>query len=254
MAFHIYVVILLFLTGLLFGTIAILIGLKRPLKLKRIGSYCVECNEQYEWYQLIPIVSFFINKGECPYCHKKLSIWYPILELLSGVLFAAAYVIYGFSYELIIMLLMIFLSVNIFVSDFKHFIILDGPIIVFSILVLLLKYIFFGFKVFLLSICSGAIVFIFMFSIRFLGSKTFKQEALGGGDVKLALLFGFILGLRLSVVSLILGAFLAFPYAIYFTIKGKDQEIPFGPFLVLGLDIVFIFMKYIDNFLEIIFK
>ena len=93
-----------------------------------------------------------------------------------------------------------------------------------------------------------------MFSIRFLGSKTFKQEALGGGDVKLALLFGFILGLRLSVVSLILGAFLAFPYAIYFTIKGKDQEIPFGPFLVLGLDIVFIFMKYIDNFLEIIFK
>ena len=254
MAFHIYVVILLFLTGLLFGTIAILIGLKRPLKLKRIGSYCVECNEQYEWYQLIPIVSFFINKGECPYCHKKLSIWYPILELLSGVLFAAAYVKYGFSYELIIMLLMIFLSVNIFVSDFKHFIILDGPIIVFSILVLLLKYIFFGFKVFLLSICSGAIVFIFMFSIRFLGSKTFKQEALGGGDVKLALLFGFILGLRLSVVSLILGAFLAFPYAIYFTIKGKDQEIPFGPFLVLGLDIVFIFMKYIDNFLEIIFK
>ena len=254
MAFHIYVVILLFLTGLLFGTIAILIGLKRPLKLKRIGSYCVECNEQYEWYQLIPIVSFFINKGECPYCHKKLSIWYPILELLSGVLFAAAYVKYGFSYELIIMLLMIFLSVNIFVSDFKHFIILDGPIIVFSILVLLLKHIFFGFKVFLLSICSGAIVFIFMFSIRFLGSKTFKQEALGGGDVKLALLFGFILGLRLSVVSLILGAFLAFPYAIYFTIKGKDQEIPFGPFLVLGLDIVFIFMKYIDNFLEIIFK
>ena len=254
MAFHIYVVILLFLTGLLFGTIAILIGLKRPLKLKRIGSYCVECNEQYEWYQLIPIVSFFINKGECPYCHKKLSIWYPILELLSGVLFAAAYVKYGFSYELIIMLLMISLSVNIFVSDFKHFIILDGPIIVFSILVLLLKYIFFGFKVFLLSICSGAIVFIFMFSIRFLGSKTFKQDSLGGGDVKLALLFGFILGLRLSVVSLILGAFLAFPYAIYFTIKGKDQEIPFGPFLVLGLDIVFIFMKYIDNFLEIIFK
>ena len=92
-----------------------------------------------------------------------------------------------------------------------------------------------------------------MFIIRFLGTKFFKKEALGGGDVKLAAFFGFVLGLRLSVVSLILGAFLAFPYAIYLTIKGKDKEIPFGPFLVLGLDIVFIFMNYIDKFLSIIF-
>ena len=254
MAFHIYVFILLFLTGLLFGTIAVLLGLKRPLKLKRFGSYCTNCNEQYEWYQLIPVVSFFMNKRECPYCHNKLSFWFPILELISGIMFGVSYLIYGLSYELIIMVIITFLSINIFVSDFKHFVILDGPIIIFSILVLLFKYLFFGFKVLLLSICSGAIVFIFMFSIRFLGSKTFKQEALGGGDVKLALLFGFIMGLRLSIVSLILGAFLAFPYAIYYSIKGKDKEIPFGPFLVLGLDITFLFMKYIDNFLVIIFK
>ena len=254
MAFDIYVIILLFLTGLLFGTLAILIGLKRPLRLKRIGSYCLNCNEQYEWYQLIPIVSFFFNKGACPYCHKKLSIWFPVLELMSGVLFSISHIVYGFSYELIIMCFLIFLSINIFVSDFNHFIILDGPLVVFGFLVLLLKYLFFGLKVFLLSIASGALVFIFMFVIRYGGTKFFKQEALGGGDVKLSMLFGFIMGLRLSIISLILGAFLAFPYAVYYTIKGKDKEIPFGPFLILGLDFTFIFMKYIDKFLLIIFK
>ncbi len=254
MAFDIYMLLLLFVTGLVFGLLAILIGLKRPLRLKRIGSYCINCNEQYEWYQLIPVLSFFLSKGECPYCHKKLSYWFPILELLSGLLFSFSYIIYGLSYELIIMLILVFLSINIFVSDFNHFVILDGPLLVIGIFVLLLKYLFFGLKVFLLSFCSGALVFIFMLFIRFAGTKFFKQEALGGGDVKLSMVFGFILGLRLSVVSLILGAFLAFPYAIYFTIKKKDKEIPFGPFLIVGLDLVFLFMSYIDKFLMIIFK
>ena len=254
MLFDIYVILLLFVTGLVFGLLAFLIGLQRPLKLKRIGSYCLNCNEQYEWYQLIPVVSFFFAKGKCPYCHNKISFWYPVLEFLSGILFSISYIIYGLSYELIIMLIIIFLTINIFVSDFNHYIILDGPLVVFNIAVLLLKYLFFGWKVFLLSFCSGAIVFIFMLGIRFAGTKFFKQESLGGGDVKLAMLFGFILGLRLSVVSLILGAFLAFPYAIYFTIKQNDKEIPFGPFLVLGLDITFLLMNLIDKFLMIIFK
>jgi len=254
MAFDIYVIVLLFLTGLLFGTLAVLIGLKRPLKLKRIGSYCTNCNEQYEWYQLIPVVSFFFNKGKCPYCHGKTSFWFPILEMLSGIMFPIAYSLYGFSYELIVVTIITFLSINIFVSDFKHFVILDDPLIIFSFLILMFKYIFFGFKVFLLSCCSGIFIFMFMYSVRFLGTKFFKQEALGGGDIKLSMFFGFVLGLRLSVVSLILGAFLAFPYAIYFTLKGDQKEIPFGPFLIMGLDIVFFFMKYVDQFLAIIFK
>ena len=90
MFLDVYVIILLFFTGLLFGTISILIGLKRPLKLNRIGSYCTNCNEQYEWFQLIPVVSFFFNKKSCPYCHKKLSIFFPILELFSGIAFSLA--------------------------------------------------------------------------------------------------------------------------------------------------------------------
>ena len=254
MAFDIYVILLLFLTGLLFGTLSLLIGIKRPLHLKRIGSYCNKCQEQYEWYQLIPVVSYFFNKGVCPYCHKKLSLWYPILELLSGILFSIAYIMYGFSYELIILCILVFLTINICVSDFKYFVILDIPLIIFSIIVLVLKFVFFGFKVFLLSVSSGALIFIFMLIIRFFGSKFFKQEALGGGDIKLATFFGFVLGLRLSIVSLILGSFLAFPYAIYCSMNKKNREIPFGPFLILGLDVTFIFMVYINNFLSIIFK
>lgn len=248
-------IIFLFLCGLVSGLLAILIGLKKPLKLKRIGSLCSNCNEQYEWYQLIPVVSFFFfRNNSCPYCHKKLSIFFPILEFLSGVLFSLSYILYGFSYELLIVLMLIFLSINIFVSDFKHYVILDGPLLIIGILILLFKLIFFNVKVFLLSLLSGLIIFTFMLFVRFLGNKMFKQESIGGGDIKLSMLFGFTLGLRLSIVSLIIGAFLAFPYAIYYSLKGKDKEIPFGPFLILGLDITFLFMDYINLFLSIIFK
>ena len=254
MAFDIYVLVLLLLCGLVCGTIALLIGLKRPLKLKRIGSYCTYCSEQYEWYQLIPVLSYYINKGSCPYCHKKIPFWFPLLELFSGFMFSISYVLYGLSYELIAMIILILLTVIVFASDFKHYIILDGPLIVCSILILLCKFLFYGWKVLLLSFCSGCLIFIFMLGIRILGNKVFKQEALGGGDIKLASLFGFVLGLRLSIVSLILGSFLAFPCAIYYSLKGKNKEIPFGPFLVLGLDITFLFMENINRFLSIIFK
>ena len=68
------------------------------------------------------------------------------------------------------------------------------------------------------------------------------------------MLFGFAFGIRLAIVSLIIGSFLAFPVAIYYSLVGKDKEIPFGPYLVTGLFIVFVFMDPIRHFLEIIFK
>ena len=255
MAFDILLIILLFLSGLFFSLLTILYSLKKPLKVKRIGSYCTNCNEQYEWYQLIPVVSFFFfYNNSCPYCHRRLSIWIPILELMAGVLFPLAYVLYGFSYELIIMIILILLSISIFVSDFKYYVILDGPLLIYSLLVLLFKLLFFNFKTFLLSICSGLIIFMFMLVVRFIGNKAFKQESIGGGDIKLSMFFGFVLGLRLSIISLIIGSFLAFPYAIYCTLRGKDKEIPFGPFLVLGLDFTYLFMDKINLFLSVIFK
>ena len=86
MLFDIYVILLLFVTGLVFGLLAILIGLKRPLKLKRIGSYCLNCNEQYEWYQLIPVVSFFFAKGKRSYSFSAGELCASSRSTFSGVI------------------------------------------------------------------------------------------------------------------------------------------------------------------------
>ena len=116
---------------------------------------------------------------------------------------------------------------------------------------LLLKLYYFGFPTFTRSIYSGLIMFVFMLVIKALGDKIFKRESLGGGDVKLVTFFGFVFGVRLSFVSVVLGSFLAFPYAMYISLAKKDREVPFGPFLILALLIVFIFMDPIKSFLNL---
>jgi leader peptidase (prepilin peptidase)/N-methyltransferase len=192
--------------------------------------------------------------GRCSYCNKKSSFWYPFLEIVSGLLFAVSYLIYGFEYEMLAFIILTILTIMIFVSDFKYFIILDKPIWFLSIIILIAKWYTFGFKTFVESVCAGILIFLFMYSIRYFANMIFKRDSLGGGDIKLSTFFGVLVAIRLSVVSLCLGSFLAFPYALYYSILDKKKEIPFGPFLILGLFVVFVFMEPINTFIAIIFK
>lgn len=253
MLIDIYIICLLFIIGLFAGLISIVIGLKGPLNIKNYFNCCDNCNNNYKWYDMIPVISFFLNRGECRYCNKELSLMYPVLEIISGILFSFSYMIYGFSYEMLIMIILTILSLIIYVSDFKYYIIMDEPLIIFSITILTLKLVYFSFRTFLISLCSGVLIFIFMLAIRYIGNKLFKQESLGGGDIKLSMLFGFMLGIRLSIVSLVLGSFLAFPCAVYYALTDKNREIPFGPFLMTGLYLVFVFMEPIKSFLSVVF-
>jgi prepilin signal peptidase PulO-like enzyme (type II secretory pathway) len=254
MMFDIYVLILLFLMGLFLGRLLIVYGLKLPLKNSPVYNICEYCNDKYKWYEMIPIVSFFSSKFKCNYCNHKLNVWYLILEFILGLLFCTSYLLYGFSYEFLLFIILSMLASAIFVTDFKYYIILDSSLLVSGTIILLLKFMFFGFRTLGISVLSGIILFMFIFFIKIVGDKFFGQESLGGGDVKLVAIFGFTLGVRLSIVSLILGALFAFPFALYCAIAKKDKVIPFGPYLIFALMFVFVFMEPIKNVLSIIFN
>lgn len=254
MILDIGIIVLLFLFGLIIGHMAVIAGIKFPLKRRNLLSCCDNCNEKYKWYEMIPIVSFFIIGGECPYCEKQLSLGYPILELICSILLPISYMLYGFCYEMIAVTIIIILTTIIYVCDFKYYIILDGPLIIFSLIILVLQFILNGFEEFLLSLCSGILMFLLFYAIKLIGDKIFKTESLGGGDVKLSMFFGFVVGLRLGIISIIVGSLLAFPVAIYYSFTNGKKEIPFGPFLITGLLIVFIFMEQINSFINVLFK
>lgn len=246
--------IYLFVIGLVMGSFYTVVGLRIPLNESIIKprSHCDNCHKELKWYELIPIISWVIEGGRCKKCHSKIPAFYPIIELLTGFLFALSYHLYGISYEFFSMLVISSLLIIILVSDFKYLVILDSPLVIGSILILGLKWYYFGFRTFIVSLISGFCLFLFMFTIKFIGDKIFKRESLGGGDIKLATFFGFTLGIRLSFMAIVLGSFLAFPYALYYVIKSKEKEIPFGPFLIIGMLIIFLLQSLINNFIDLI--
>ena len=247
----------LFLFGTVFGSFFHVLNTRGPKNESIIkpGSYCVSCKHPLTWYDLIPLISYLLNKGKCHYCKQKISLEYFVIELSMGLLYCLAYYLYGpwFSYELIACLLIFSLCINIYISDFKYYIILDSPLVVTSVLIFALKFTFFGLKASLLGVISGFVLFVFMLMVRKIGNFMFKRESLGGGDIKLSFVVGNILGIRLGLCALILSTFLALPYAFLSVTLGQKKEVPFGPFIISACALVYVFMPKFVNLLNYLF-
>ena len=102
------------------------------------------------------------------------------------------------------------------------------------------------------SLIAAILSFVVMLLIKLLGDFMFKKESMGGGDIKLMFLFGLVLGFPMSIATIFLATFIAFPIALYILFSRKDNMIPFGPFLSIAAIIILISrIDFIDiiNFL-----
>ena len=246
----IYIIVLFFVTGLFISKVMIIIGFQLPLK-KRYISLC-SCLHDYRVRELLPVYSFFKTKNKCPYCGKKLPNYLIILELLSAFFYSLSYILYGFSYEMIALIIICNIFTIIMTSDIQYYVINNIPVIVCSVLILLFKWLFWGFTSFYLALASGVIIYAIMYVLRIFGNYLFKQDSLGGGDVKLSFFFGVCLGVKLGLLAIILGALLSFPRAIYYSLSKSNREIPFGPYLISALLVVFLFQNAIISFINLI--
>ena len=248
------IIVYMFIIGAVLGSFYMVVGdrLSNNESIVVPRSHCSKCNYILSWYELIPIVSYIIQRGKCKNCHTKLSISYMLIEILSGTLFALSYYLYGFNYEFFMSIIISSLLIIIYVSDFKYLIINDEPLIIAITLSIITNFVFLGTIKGLYLIISGLVMFIFMYLVKLFGDKAFKRESLGGGDIKLAFFIGCTLGLRLAFVSLIIASFLALPYASYYVVKKQEREIPFGPFLITGVLITFMLSNQIRFVLELI--
>ncbi|MDD2409375.1 MAG: prepilin peptidase [Bacilli bacterium] len=249
-------VIFIFILGLLLGSFYNVVGI-RLLKNESIikpRSHCPKCQHQLSWYENIPIISYIFLLGKCKNCKQNISLMYPAMELLTALLFMVSYLLFGISGEFFIAIIISSLVVLIFITDSKDMIILDEAIIASGVLIFIVKIIFEGIIAAFASISYGFLIFIFIFSFMLFGNIIFKKESLGGGDIKLSFIAGMVLGIPLGIFYVILGSFLAFPYAIYVSIKNEDGILPFGPFLAVSLllcycnsDMILEFLKSLLN-------
>ena len=236
--------IVMFILGSILGSF-ICVYVNRSINGESIikpGSHCDNCSYPLKPYDMIPIVSYILLRGKCRKCHKKIDPWAFISELGLGLLFMLSYHIYGLNISTLIAMTISCVLLSICISDFKYMTVLDTTISIGIILLILLVYLRGGIGEWYTSFLYGVFGFVLMFLIKVFGDYVFKKESLGGGDIKFAFLMGYILPYQEFLIALILGSTLALPYAFYITSKkGAGKELPFGPFLALGLLIVFLF-------------
>lgn len=239
---RVFYVICFFVLGTIFGSFYNVLGLRivNHESIIKPRSHCEKCGHILAWYELIPILSFLFLKGKCKNCKTPLSYLYLFSEFFCGVLFAISYYSFGFSYNFLIALIISSLLIIVTVSDITYMIIPDRFIVICSILVIIIKAIFCPLNTFLYSLLSGVASFAVMFAIMKFGNYVFKKETLGGADVKLMFFVGLCLEPFLSLLVIVFASFIALPVSLLLLVKEKEHAIPFGPFIVIGLMIVFL--------------
>lgn len=241
--------IIVFIYGSIFGSFYNVVGYRLSNDMSLIkprGSFCPNCKHELKWFELIPILSFLIQKGRCRKCKKKIAIFYPLIELSTAILFLISYLIFGISYEFIIALILSSYLVIVMVSDFKYMIIPDEVTLFCGALTIIIEILAYGPLKTLDYILAGSLLFLIVFLFMKITSYIFKKESLGGGDIKLEFVIGLILGFTNGIFSIFIGSIIAFPIAIINQMKNKTNMIAFGPFLLIGAIILY-FLK-IDVF------
>ena len=251
---NIIYIIYMFVIGTIMGSFFNVIGYRLSKNESAIKprSHCEFCGHILAWYELIPIISFLIQGGKCRKCRAKLSWWYPLIEIITGLFFMSCYLCYGFTYDLLLALIISSVLIITCISDFNYLVILDEVLVVSSLAALVVIFLKEGFNGLIISLLSGLLMFFFMLMVKIVGDKAFKRESLGGGDIKLSLFIGLVLGYKLSFINLVLASFLALPVAFYYLVKLKDREVPFGPFLIISTFIIYIFSTQILEFIDLL--
>src|SRR3989338_3108179 len=210
-------------------------------------SECPKCNTRLKWYDLIPLFSFMFTGGKCRYCKIKISPIYPIMELavagsfLAYYIFSVSYLNIGSIYELAI----IFILLCLIFFDYIYYILPDK--VIFTGLAISVGYkVIFDAPSLINSSISGLALALF-FAILYVVAR---GQWLGVGDVKLALLIGFILGYPIGILAIIIAVWAGAIWGmgmIVFKRANLKTALPFGVFMGLAAILSIIFKEFISQ-------
>ena len=254
-------IIFIFILGLIAGSFlnsAIYrLEVKKTIIFSR--SICPKCGKALKWYELIPLISFIIQKGRCRGCGNKIALQYPLVELSTAILFILFYCQLRIAnheldfknlFVIFYHFLLVCFLVIIFVYDLKHHIMPDRviyPAIVFVFIYWLLI-VGFDFYTLLAILISGGLFFgLFFFS---------QGKWMGFGDVELAIFMGIVLGwpdiLIALFLSFVFGAIVGL-FLIFLGRKTLKSQIPFGPFLCFSTIATLLFDGYMSTIIHTLF-
>lgn len=237
---EIYFIGLLFLLGITFGSFFNVIGLRLPRNIGFVNnrSRCNHCERTLTWRELIPIASFVIQRAKCLKCKTKISLLYPVIELMTGCLFIISYLQFGFTVEFLIALLLVSMLMILFVSDIKYMLIPNKILLFFLPFFIVLRMIETLDPWY--DMVIGAVVGFGLLAIIIMASN----GGMGAGDMKLFGVLGIVLGWKLTLLTFFLAVLLGVIIGgIFLGMKRikKKQAIPFGPYIVSATIIAYFY-------------
>lgn len=243
--------------GLIIGSFlnVVILRFGTGLSFARGRSLCFSCNHELSWYELLPLVSYVIQLGRCRHCVSRISIQYPIVEILTSFLFvvSAQEILTAevSPVQLMIYLLVLFALISLYiiitVYDVRHKMIPD--VFSYTVALIALVYVLLSSPAsFLVHLGSGVGAFLFFYVFWF-----FSRGCLMGlGDGKLALSLGILLGPSGTVAAILIAFWSGALVSVFLIFREKltsrklgvslKSEVPFAPFIIFGTLVVF-FLK-----------
>lgn len=244
---------LIFVLGLVIGSFLNVVILRSHAGESFIKgrSHCPHCRHELSWPELVPVVSFLRQYGKCLSCGMRISWQYPAVELAAGISFVFAYNIWAQNlYSLLSFWLAISAGIVILVSDIRSKIIPNGAVLT-LLLASFLRILagFNGWTLIFYDILSAFLIALFFFALWFFSRGTW----MGFGDAKLILATSLFTGFPASIAAFLFAFWSGGIFGIILLIShrgGLKSQIPFGPFILLGMAIAFIFAEHINNFVR----
>jgi leader peptidase (prepilin peptidase)/N-methyltransferase len=199
----------------------------------RPPSHCPKCGRGLAWYDNIPIVSWLLLRGRCRGCGVPISIQYPLIELATALLWAFMAWRHGIGLEALRGAAFGTILLGIAMTDFRAYIIPDE----FSVGGLALGILFAlaaGRQPLGTALLGAAVGFGLLWVVAIAGEWIFKQEAMGGGDIKMMAMVGAFLGWQGTLLTIFLGALFGSLIYVPLTLMGHKRLVPFGIFLAVG--------------------
>jgi len=201
------------------------------------SSKCQSCGTALKCWHNIPLFSWLFLRGKCAFCKDKISAQYPIVELLTGLIFLALFFKLGLVWYLPFVALSFASLLALVMIDFKYMAVPDSVNIIALVLALIQPE-------FLMALLYAGVASGGLFLIGWFSSILARRQAMGGADVIVAGTMGALLGFPNFFFALFISAILAIIPAIIWREKG----VPFVPFLALATFIVYLYDTQIHNF------
>jgi leader peptidase (prepilin peptidase)/N-methyltransferase len=202
-------------------------------------SRCPNCARSLTWYENIPVFSWLLLRGRCRGCKTPISVQYPLIEAATALIWGYMVSRHGVGLEAFRGAIFLTILLGIAITDALAYIIPDE----FSLGGLVIGLLFAlaaGWPALSTALLGAAIGFAFLWMVAAVGGRIFKQDAMGGGDIKMMAMIGAFVGWQGMLLTVFLGAFLGSVVFVPLTLAGRRQLVPFGIFLSLGAVVTYL--------------